>query len=147
MASYKGHLRGGLLTVGIVLAASPAGISSLGITDILILSASTMAGSLLPDIDHPQSVIGRRLPITSGFLHKSVGHRSLTHSIFFLIATFLLPVLLDYPLIGIGLSLGTLSHILLDLLCIGSGVAFLYPIYKRRIQLINKRKKKYRRKK
>lgn len=147
MASYKGHLRGGLLTVGIVLAASPASISSLGITDIFVLSASTLVGSLLPDIDHPQSVIGRRLPITSGFLHKSFGHRSLTHSIFFLMATLMLPVLFNYPVIGIGLSLGTLSHILLDLLCIGSGVAFLYPVYKRRIQLINRSRKKSRRKK
>lgn len=147
MAGYKGHLRGGMATVGIVLIANPMGLSTLGFTDLLTLSISTMVGSLLPDIDHPQSVLGRRLPFISNPIHKCFGHRSITHSIFFLSATLLLPIAFDYTVLGIGLSLGTLSHILLDFLCMGSGVAFLYPVYKPRIQLFNHFKKKRRRKK
>jgi inner membrane protein len=38
--------------------------------------------SLLPDIDKPQSHMGRLCPSLSRFLYRRVGHRTLTHSIF-----------------------------------------------------------------
>ena len=150
MASYKGHLKGGLATgMGLLLFAESLGLSPLSFTGILQLSISCLAGSLLPDIDHPQSILGRRLPFISKPIHKCFGHRSFTHSIGFLCMVLFLPTVFNYPLIGVGLCAGTLSHIVLDFACIGSGVAFLYPIYKPRIYLFHKnnfRKKRKRRK-
>ena len=42
--------------------------------------ALAVAGSLLPDIDHPQSWIGRRLRPVSTVLAAVLGHRGVTHS-------------------------------------------------------------------
>lgn len=39
-------------------------------------------GGLLPDIDHPQSKIGRLVPFLPTILFKTTGHRGATHSIF-----------------------------------------------------------------
>ena len=39
-------------------------------------------GALLPDIDHPNSILGRRCGSISRTLHHWCGHRSITHSIF-----------------------------------------------------------------
>ena len=38
--------------------------------------------SLLPDIDHPESLIGRIFPFASKWLLRSYGHRTVTHSVF-----------------------------------------------------------------
>ena len=37
-------------------------------------------GSLLPDIDHPQSVIGKRHKVVSNVTRTAFGHRGVTHS-------------------------------------------------------------------
>src|ERR1700739_2927857 len=43
--------------------------------------ALAVAGSLLPDIDHPKSWVGRRLGPISAILGGLLGHRGLTHSL------------------------------------------------------------------
>jgi len=69
-------------------------------------------GSLLPDLDHPKSTIGRLFYPISIYLNKTIGHRTLTHSL-----------LLWFPLNIIGLyfykplfylTLGGISHLVLD---------------------------------
>lgn len=141
MASYKGHLKGGIATgIGLLLFAESLGLSPLSFTGILELSISCLVGSLLPDIDHPNSILGRRLPFISKPIHKYFGHRGLTHSICFLCITLFLPTAFNYPFIGVGLCVGTLSHIILDFICVGSGVALFYPMYKPRIYLFHKNK-------
>jgi len=42
--------------------------------------ALSMAGALLPDIDHPSSWVGRRLRMISRPLAATIGHRGITHS-------------------------------------------------------------------
>lgn len=148
MASYKGHLKGGIVaSAAAIFCAFKFHMTPTHITDLFILMGSTLLGSLLPDIDHPQSVLGRRLQIISVPLHRQFGHRSLTHSIFFLLGAFLIPYYFGLDALAWGLSVGIFSHILLDLLCVGSGVAFLYPLYKHRIHLIHTSSFKKRRKK
>lgn len=44
------------------------------------------AAALLPDIDHPQSTVGRRLPWLSRPISAVFGHRGLTHSLLALAA-------------------------------------------------------------
>lgn len=152
MASYRGHLKGGVILGLITLSlAWSHSLIKLTLIDAIVLSLCVLIGSLLPDIDHPQSVLGRRVRFISVPIHKYFGHRSLTHSILFLVLCTYLPIYLGYDAIGAGLGIGIISHILLDLLCPGSGVAFLYPFYPYRIQLLHKVrlpwKKKRRRKK
>ena len=90
-------------------------------------------GGLLPDLDHPESVLGRRLPLVSIPLARIFGHRGMTHSLLAVavmttglvaitaihqwgLAAWLLP-----PLI-----VGYLSHILGDSMT-PSGVPLFWP--------------------
>lgn len=151
MAGYKGHLRGGMITAFIlIIFLTPTLSISRTPLNIILLSISILLGSLLPDIDHPHSLLGRYVPFISKPLYRNFGHRSLTHSLFFVFVLVLIISLFGFEIFGFGLGIGILSHILLDLFWPGSsGVAFLYPFYKRRIDLIPNihTKKKKRRKK
>lgn len=80
--------------------------------------------SLLPDIDHPDSLIGRIFGPLSQYIQRRWGHRTVTHSIFaiFTIIIILLPLSLLYyfqlgkfPSYFPALSLAFTSHIFIDL--------------------------------
>lgn len=59
-------------------------------------AAAASLFSLLPDIDHPESTIGRIFSPLSKYIQRKYGHRTVTHSIFAImfIAAALLPLLL-----------------------------------------------------
>jgi inner membrane protein len=85
-----------------------------------------VAGALLPDIDHPGSWIGRRVPFVSWPLALAFGHRGVTHSLLAVLAC-----LAALPLAGVApaalpVALGYLSHLLADY-CTPAGVPFLWP--------------------
>lgn len=99
-------------------------------------------GSLLPDIDHPKSYLGKRLYPLSFFIHKLFGHRGFTHS---LLSTGFLGLATSYwwdvnPLFFGGLILGYISHLLADMTTV-SGVPLLYP-NKKRYKFFGKRYKR-----
>jgi len=79
-------------------------------------STSTIAmvslGSLLPDIDHPKSTIGRIFLPISIYLNKKVGHRTLTHSLLLWIPLNLIGLYFYKPLFYI--TMGAISHLILD---------------------------------
>ena len=134
---YKTHLIGGLVASASYFYVAPAMPSPL--QSVYLLSGALL-GALLPDIDHPKSYLGRRIPILPTLLYQSVGHRSLTHSLLFTTIVGGGITLFLNTHFGIGLSLGILSHIFLDLLT-PQGVSYLYPFKKRRIKLYGKRRK------
>lgn len=82
-------------------------------------------GSVLPDIDHPKSFIGKLLFFLSIPLNKRFGHRGLIHSV----VVWLLPLIIGFiyfkPLFII--CLGIMSHIILDSWNI-AGVHLLKPV-------------------
>jgi len=65
-----------------------------GVEPATALTASLL--SLLPDIDHPESTIGRVFRPVSKSIQQKYGHRTVTHSLFaiFTISIILLPILL-----------------------------------------------------
>ncbi|PKL19330.1 MAG: hypothetical protein CVV49_01235 [Spirochaetae bacterium HGW-Spirochaetae-5] len=83
--------------------------------------------SLLPDIDHPESTIGRIFSPLSKYIQRKYGHRTVTHSIFAImfISAVLLPLLLIPRLLQWGSPFWTglyaaallafSSHIFIDL--------------------------------
>ena len=75
--------------------------------------AALTLGSILPDIDHRDSLVGRHVPI----LPRLLKHRGVTHSLLFAVLCYGL-----YPPLGVGVLL----HLLLDLLN-PAGVALLWP--------------------
>jgi inner membrane protein len=98
-------------------------------------------GSLLPDLDHPESALGRRLPLISVPLSRLVGHRGVTHSLLAVVGLFgvLLAVVAIPAYQGLGglimpLVMGYLSHILGDAMT-PSGVPLFWP--KRRTYSLN----------
>jgi len=101
--------------------------SAMGCDHTTALTASTF--SLLPDIDHPQSLIGRLFPGVSKYILRKYGHRSVTHSVFAILAlcVLLLPVLLFSGMFYAASVFAFSSHIFIDLFN-RSGVRLFSPI-------------------
>ncbi len=108
-----------------------------------ILFLSGIFGSLLPDIDHPQSKAGKLFLPISFIISKVFGHRTVTHSIigimilatgfYFLDAKYIATNMpwafvsgYSVSLITIGIAVGYASHILGDMLT-ESGVPLFWP--------------------
>ncbi|WAT02808.1 metal-dependent hydrolase [Rouxiella chamberiensis] len=88
--------------------------------------------SLVPDIDHPKSLLGQRLRFISQPIARIFGHRGFTHSLLAVAAgVFLLKTRLPpdwvIPIDALhGMVIGYLSHILADMLT-PAGVPLLWP--------------------
>lgn len=144
----KTHKIGGIcsgLIASTLLCSSNFGLEG-GIASALIISGSVI-GSLAPDIDHPQSKVGRKfiLKPISIFINKVFGHRTITHSIVMLI--FMTTVLLSSTLVFTGISnfiysnlilgfcIGWFSHLFLDALTV-DGIPVFYPFIKKKYNLL-----------
>jgi inner membrane protein len=97
-----------------------------------LATGAAVAGSLLPDIDHPQSFIGRRLRLISRPLSRIIGHRGLTHSLLALAGGFWLLLKSAHLNVHVAqaLALGYLSHLAGDWLT-AAGIPLLWPWRKR----------------
>ena len=102
------------------------------IADKIIFIILSMFGSLLPDIDKPGSTLGKKIKPLSWFFEQTLGHRTFSHSLLFV----LLLILVTYPIIGLSyaaaISIGMLSHLGADSLTI-SGIRPFYPLHKFRV--------------
>ncbi|WP_036198431.1 metal-dependent hydrolase [Ureibacillus sinduriensis] len=144
------HLMGGL-TAGI--AASKHLLPSVsqngsfdGLLGIGAVLCGAILGSLLPDIDHRNSYIGRKLKIASFIISKTLGHRSVVHTPLVIFAFSALIYSLSIGLTGpiqalltpfiYGLSCGMWSHLLLDMMT-KRGIPLLYPFTKMSFRIAN----------
>lgn len=93
---------------------------------------AVILGSLLPDIDHPKSWLGRRLWFISAPLSLLIGHRGLTHSL--LAAAALTFMLIVYGEIAgylvASLCIGYLTHMAGDFVTKG-GIPVFWPVKQR----------------
>ncbi len=91
--------------------------------------ALCLLGSLLPDIDHPRSKIGKHVKIISVFFE----HRGFFHSGFAVAGLVVLFVsLAKLNVYTLGLIIGYASHILIDVMT-KEGIMLLHPFSKFRI--------------
>ncbi|WP_208558935.1 metal-dependent hydrolase [Marinilactibacillus kalidii] len=95
-------------------------------------------GAVFPDIDEPNSYIGRRLKGVSGGVKGLFGHRGLTHSLVGLIAIsylfYIIAQWLSFPVELIQwFSLGYLAHLIEDSFS-KKGIAWLQPFSKKSFQ-------------
>lgn len=107
-----------------------------GFLGIGAVMGGAFLGSVLPDIDHKGSFIGRRLKPISFVVQHTLGHRGLTHSPLFIMGLTLLLGFLTLQLDGFGREImlmfvlglfgGMASHLFMDMLTI-SGIPLLYP--------------------
>ena len=130
----KTHLSAGLL-VGAVLAVSS---QDLNIASAAFTIVAASIGSLIPDIDHTQSMIStsnKTTRIASASLSAVTKHRGFTHTLVFLaivvglcnyICTHYFP---QYSSLSAAICAGMLSHLLLDTLN-EKGIMWLWPLSK-----------------
>lgn len=110
---------------------------SQGLLPALAIYGLGLLGGLLPDIDHPKSFIGSKVPVLPTILYKFGGHRGVTHSLLGLgivaIIGFLLASLLgmrEIPAVTWALGLGYASHLGADLIT-NRGIPACWPVAKR----------------
>jgi inner membrane protein len=113
------------MILGAALWALCAKVSGLPPAEPVALTAA-VTGSLLPDLDHPQSWAGRKFKIISVPLSAVVGHRGVTHSLLAVIACFAAVVWFGMSNVATPIAIGYLSHLLADGLT-PSGVPLLWP--------------------
>lgn len=100
-----------------------------------LLVPVALASALLPDLDHPNSLLGRRLPWISGPLSRLFGHRGFTHSLLAVgagiwgLGQFQPPGALA-EVVKDGLIIGYLSHLLGDWLT-PAGIPLFWPLRRR----------------
>lgn len=92
---------------------------------------ASIFGSLLPDIDHPKSWLGQRIPMLSIPISALFGHRGITHSLLGIILHIALTFTINFifPILSpltTGILIGSISHILGDWLT-PSGIPLLWP--------------------
>lgn len=120
------HVAGGFAFVGAAAA----------IADVNIFSEPEYLGmiwfaSILPDIDHKKSLIGRVFYPIANYLDRHYGHRTITHSLICLL--FLTTIVGVFEISFFNHSIMTflfctayLSHLIFDM-CTLSGIPFFYP--------------------
>ena len=123
------NIAGSLLFTGIF--ASLSGINIFASAEGIVI---TLIASLLPDIDHPKSILGRAVKPLSRWINRHYGHRTITHSAFVLVLSTLIFSLFEKVIAG-KTSLSTiffysyLSHLLFDMMTL-QGIPLLYPFFK-----------------
>ncbi|MGC4376392.1 metal-dependent hydrolase [Fictibacillus sp. Mic-4] len=119
----KTHIVGGL-AAGIIYITAAGDVAHEG-----LFFASCIAGALLPDICHPNSIIGRKLSFLSFLVNKTFGHRTFTHSLIFMLMLTLLFMYTSFPGdMEWGILVGVFSHLLLDALT-KEGIQLLWPLH------------------
>lgn len=91
--------------------------------------AGVLLGAALPDIDHPESTVGRRVKWLSYPIRMVFGHRGITHSLLAVLGFAWVAFNFNSPFIS-WLGLGYLLHLLGDYLT-NSGIPLFYPSSKR----------------
>lgn len=84
-------------------------------------------GALLPDIDHPESIISKWLYPLAWVITTVFRHRGVVHSLFFGAGLFFVVTYYFTYAIGVPLALGFLSHVVIDSITI-RGINYLYPL-------------------
>lgn len=131
----KTHLLGGI-AAGCVAAAACPDLSTKGVA-----VAAGAVGGLIPDIDHKNSILSKKVPVISWIVRLFSGHRGLFHCPLFyiLIATgiysFLLPEMEWIKCGFYGLFAGIFSHLLLDA-CTVHGIPMFFPFSRKNIHLL-----------
>lgn len=117
------HITGGTVFTGIF-----ASFWDINIFDINILCVVWFA-SLLPDIDHTRSPIGKLFYPISRYLDKKFGHRTITHSFLFLVITTIIVnsfASFHFTLVYV---LAILSHFIFDMVTV-KGIPLFYLFFK-----------------
>lgn len=132
---YTSHIAGAALTtIAIGYASNRIGLD----INVVALTVGGVFGGLVCDIDTPYSWIGSKVKPIAQLLYNTVGHRGITHSLFFAGVAGVVIGIFNVT-IGAGVTLGILSHIFLDMITPNTnGTCLYYPFSKKRIQIFKR---------
>jgi inner membrane protein len=122
------HLLGGIASAALYRAITDSPPDHL--YQELTYYASAVLGSVLPDLCHPGSFLGKKSVIISRTISKTFGHRTITHSWVMIAAIMWVTQIWDgiyTESLSRGLLLGVISHIILDS-ATSRGVQLFYPL-------------------
>lgn len=103
-------------------------VSLFGISNKYLFFSVVAVASLFPDIDHPESKLGRKVKPISWLVNKVFGHRGFLHSIWPIVILYVVFVyVLGWRVAGIGLAVGGFAHLMSDAFTI-MGVNFTHPL-------------------
>ncbi|MBA8762000.1 metal-dependent hydrolase [Staphylococcus coagulans] len=113
---------------GILVGAAVATHYQLDIFEMTTSIVLSALASIFPDICHTKSKIGQKLPLLSFIFKHLFGHRTLTHSLVFVLSIYFVLHMIETPIYYmISIICGMLSHIILDMLT-PRGVHLFFPI-------------------
>ena len=125
------------LVCGTIAGAAVSVLTHQPIQNILLITGSSALFSLIPDIDHPESMLGHYIKPVSKFIKENLGHRTITHSglwlCLFAILLYTSFNTMWFPVV-LGSTVGFLSHILSDTFTVG-GVPWMWPLSRKKIRL------------
>lgn len=99
-------------------------VGSLPFGYVFGFAALSAVGSLLPDIDTPESLLGRKIKPISKPLNNTIGHRTYTHSVALWTILTIVAYLKLTP-IWWSLFIGAIGHLLLDALTLNGVPLFI----------------------
>lgn len=114
------------LVFGILCGLLVYGLFSISLS-IYVFLALVGISSLIVDIDHPSSKVGKKVKPVSFVTNFLMGHRGMIHSLIPAVLLFLVFVIFGYFEIGLALGLGYFSHLIADMLTL-EGINFFYPL-------------------
>jgi len=131
--TFKGHISLAILPLAIYYQ------DNIFQTNNLIILGFVLLGAILPDIDEPNSYIGRKIPFISILLKDmfNIEHRTITHTIFIPLMIAIIAFSINNEFL-LALSFGILMHDVGDMLTKG-GVPIFYPFIKTNIRLLPKK--------
>ncbi|MDA3817016.1 MAG: metal-dependent hydrolase [Prolixibacteraceae bacterium] len=123
------HIAGGIVFTGLFASFFNANIFS-----SFDLLAFTAFASLIPDVDHTKSAIGKIFYPLAKFLDRRFGHRTITHSALFLailclFSAFIENLFSEHYQFTVILFFAVFSHLVLDMITV-QGIPFFYPFAK-----------------
>jgi inner membrane protein len=123
------HIIGGVVFTGIF-----ASLWNVNVFSTVDLFLFTVVSTLLPDIDHPKSILGKMFYPISKALERNYGHRTITHSLLFLVVVSLISFSIEKHFFetsnySIALFFAIFSHLILDMVTI-QGIPLFYPFAK-----------------
>lgn len=123
------------LVLGLAAGVAVASIAPMDLALRAMVVVAGGIGGLLPDIDHPKSIISGYLPGVGFGVRLVASHRGPTHSLFFLSTLLAVLYALHIPAsISLAMVVGIISHIVADMATV-AGVPVLLPLSRRSFRL------------
>ncbi len=99
----------------------------------IVFMVGFVVSAVLPDIDYPKSVVGRKVRSVSTILNFFFGHRGFLHTIYPSLLLFFILVIFQQHTLAVAVVFGYALHLMLDALTI-DGVKFFWPFWRARFK-------------